>query len=179
MSADETLDDAVTVGSEFTSSVSGGTPGYSYSWSADGNSYTTQDINVSFSNSGSYSISLTVKDAAGESVTQSLTETVSFRYAEDVWPSTSVTVSFISYVPDDEKVYDNWTPEPSDAPLTYQAYVIVPVPPDSDELNVTEFPASVGFCDEEIEIVGLGFTVIETDAEAVCPTPSVTVTVTV
>ena len=61
---------------EFTSSVSGGTPGYSYSWSADGNSYTTQDINVSFSNSGSYSISLTVKDAAGESVTQSLTETV-------------------------------------------------------------------------------------------------------
>ena len=61
---------------EFTSSVSGGTPGYSYSWSVDGNTYTSQDINVSFSSSGSYSVQLTVTDAAGYSVSQSLTETV-------------------------------------------------------------------------------------------------------
>ena len=61
---------------EFTSSVSGGTPGYSYSWSVDGNTYTSQDINVSFSSSGSYSVELTVTDAADYSVSQSLTETV-------------------------------------------------------------------------------------------------------
>ena len=61
---------------EFTSSVSGGTPGYSYSWSVDGNTYNTQDINVSFSSSGSYSVQLTVTDAAGYSVSQSLTEAV-------------------------------------------------------------------------------------------------------
>ncbi|MGP6221075.1 PKD domain-containing protein, partial [Caldiplasma sukawensis] len=61
---------------EFTSSVSGGTPGYSYSWSVDGNTYTTHDINVSFSSSGSYSVELTVSDAAGYSVSQSLTEIV-------------------------------------------------------------------------------------------------------
>ena len=61
---------------EFKSSVSGGTPGYSYSWSADGSSYTTQDINVSFSSSGTYSIDLTVKDAAGYSVSTSYSETV-------------------------------------------------------------------------------------------------------
>jgi PKD repeat protein len=61
---------------EFTSSVSGGTPGYSYSWSVDGDTYTSQDINVSFSSSGSYSVQLTVTDAADYSVSQSLTETV-------------------------------------------------------------------------------------------------------
>ena len=61
---------------EFSSSVSGGTPGYSYSWSVDGNTYTSQDINVSFSSSGSYSVDLTVTDTAGYSVSQSLTETV-------------------------------------------------------------------------------------------------------
>ena len=61
---------------EFTSSVSGGTLGYSYSWSVDGNTYTTQDINVSFSSSGSYSVELTVTDAADYSVSQSITETV-------------------------------------------------------------------------------------------------------
>ncbi|PYB68293.1 hypothetical protein DMB44_04410 [Thermoplasma sp. Kam2015] len=61
---------------EFTSSVSGGTPGYSYSWSVDGNSYNTKDINVSFSSSGSYGVDLTVTDSAGYSVSQSITETV-------------------------------------------------------------------------------------------------------
>ncbi|MHB1440001.1 MAG: PKD domain-containing protein [Cuniculiplasma sp.] len=61
---------------EFKSSVSGGTPGYSYSWSADGNSYTTQDINVSFSSSGTYNVELTVTDAAGYSVSTSYFQTV-------------------------------------------------------------------------------------------------------
>ena len=61
---------------EFSSSVSGGSPGYSYSWTVDGITYTTPDINVSFSSSGSYSVDLTVTDAAGYSVSQSLTETV-------------------------------------------------------------------------------------------------------
>ncbi|MDS0257759.1 PKD domain-containing protein [Thermoplasmatales archaeon AK] len=61
---------------EFSSSVSGGTPGYSYSWSVDGSTFTTPDINVSFSSSGSYVVQLTVTDAAGYSVSQSLAETV-------------------------------------------------------------------------------------------------------
>lgn len=61
---------------EFTSSVSGGTPGYSYSWSVEGNTYTTPDINVSYSSSGSYSVDLTVTDAAGYSVSKTVTETV-------------------------------------------------------------------------------------------------------
>ena len=61
---------------EFTSSASGGTPGYSYSWSVNGNTYSSKDINVSFSSSGSYSVQLTVTDAAGYSVSKTLTETV-------------------------------------------------------------------------------------------------------
>ncbi|MBX8640937.1 MAG: PKD domain-containing protein, partial [Thermoplasmata archaeon] len=60
----------------FSSSVSGGTPGYSYSWSINGNAYTTSDVSVSFGSSGTYAVSLTVTDAAGYTVTQTLDETV-------------------------------------------------------------------------------------------------------
>ena len=61
---------------EFTSSVSGGTIPYNYTWEANGNDYYTNDINVTFSSSGSYIIDLTVTDAAGYSVSTSMSETV-------------------------------------------------------------------------------------------------------
>ncbi len=61
---------------EFSSSVSGGTPGYTYSWTINGNTYSTQDVNISFSSSGTYVADLTVTDAAGYSVSQSYSETV-------------------------------------------------------------------------------------------------------
>ena len=61
---------------EFSSTVSGGTPGYSYSWTINGNSYTTKDVNVSFTSSGTYVADLTVTDAAGYAVSKSYSETV-------------------------------------------------------------------------------------------------------
>ena len=61
---------------EFTSSVSGGTQPYNLTWSINGNSYYTKDVNVSFSASGSYTIELTVRDAADYSVDTSMSETV-------------------------------------------------------------------------------------------------------
>ena len=61
---------------EFTSSVSGGTSPYNYTWEANGNDYYTKDINVTFSSSGSYTIDLTVRDAADYSADASMSETV-------------------------------------------------------------------------------------------------------
>ena len=60
----------------FTSSVSGGTPGYTYSWSIDGSSYTSSSVTVSFPSSGTYLVQLSVTDAAGYTQTASLSETV-------------------------------------------------------------------------------------------------------
>ena len=61
---------------EFTSSVSGGTQPYNLTWSINGNSYYTKDVNASFAASGSYTIELTVRDAADYSVSKTITETV-------------------------------------------------------------------------------------------------------
>ncbi len=61
---------------EFLSSPGGGTAPYNYTWSADGSTYYTKDINVTFSSSGTYTIDLTVKDATGYSVSTSLSQTV-------------------------------------------------------------------------------------------------------
>ncbi|WMT51852.1 MAG: PKD domain-containing protein [Ferroplasma sp.] len=61
---------------EFKSSVSGGTPPDNYTWTANGNTYYSKDINVTFSSSGSYTIDLTVRDAADYSVSTSMSETV-------------------------------------------------------------------------------------------------------
>ena len=73
----------------FNASVSDGTPKYSFSWSVDGNTYKTKDINVSFSSTGTYAVDLTVTDAAGYSVTKSYSETVN----SDPTVSTSSNVS--------------------------------------------------------------------------------------
>lgn len=61
---------------EFSSTVSGGTPGYTYTWIINGNTYSTRDVNISFSSSGTYIADLTVTDAAGYSVSQSYSQTV-------------------------------------------------------------------------------------------------------
>ena len=61
---------------EFSSTVSGGTPGYTYTWTINGNTYSTRDVNISFSSSGTYIADLTVTDAAGYSVSQSYSQTV-------------------------------------------------------------------------------------------------------
>ena len=61
---------------EFSSTVSGGTPPDNYTWSINGNNYYTKDVNTSFAASGSYTIELTVRDAADYSVDTSMSETV-------------------------------------------------------------------------------------------------------
>ena len=61
----------------------------------------------------------------------------------------------------------------------YQTYVSVPVPPDSDEEKVTEFPTSAGFWLLLMETVGLGLMFTVTDALLCTPTESVIVTVRV
>ena len=55
----------------------------------------------------------------------------------------------------------------------------VPVPPDSEDENVTEFPTSAGFCDEDMDTAGLGLIVTVMDALLCTPTESVIVTVRV
>lgn len=61
---------------EFKSSISGGTSPYNLTWEINGKYYYTQDVNTSFGASGIYSIDLTVKDAAGYSISTSMSETV-------------------------------------------------------------------------------------------------------
>ncbi len=77
------------------SSVSGGTPGYTYSWEINGNTYTTSSVSVSFPSSGTYVADLTVTDAAGYSVTQSYSETVNS--APTVSASSNVSSADVGY----------------------------------------------------------------------------------
>ena len=79
----------------FSSSVSGGTSGYSYSWSVNGNAYDTPDASASFSSPGTYLISLTVTDAAAYAVTQTMDETVNTD--PTVTASSSVSSADIGY----------------------------------------------------------------------------------
>ena len=61
---------------EFISTVQYGTSPYTYEWAIDGTDYSTKDVNVTFSNAGTYTIDLTVIDAADYSVETSMSETV-------------------------------------------------------------------------------------------------------
>ena len=61
----------------------------------------------------------------------------------------------------------------------YHTYVSVPVPPDSEDEKVTEFPTSAGFWLLLMNTVGLGLIFTVTDALLCTPTESVIVTVRV
>jgi len=96
----------------FDSSVSGGTSGYTYSWSINGNTYTSQDVSVSFSSSGSYIIDLTVTDAAGYSVSTSLSETINSD--PTISATSSVSTADVGY-----SIEFSSTPSGGTSPYTY------------------------------------------------------------
>ena len=62
---------------EFSSSPSGGTSPYTYSWTIGGTQESTsQDFSYSFSNAGSYTVEVTVTDSIGETYSASVTVTI-------------------------------------------------------------------------------------------------------
>ncbi len=62
---------------EFSSSPSGGTSPYTYSWTIGGTQVSTsQDFSYSFSSAGSYTVEVTVTDAIGETYSASVTVTI-------------------------------------------------------------------------------------------------------
>lgn len=61
---------------EFSSSVSYGTPPYSYSWEINNKSYSGKDVNVTFPSTGTYKVNLTVKDSAGNVAEATYNETI-------------------------------------------------------------------------------------------------------
>ena len=94
-----------------------------------------------------------------------------------LFPRVSVTDKDMEYVPEDVK--ESATEEVVYVfPLIVHWYVSVPVPPEDEVVNVTFFPTSVGFCDDEIVTVGSGLTVSLIDAVAVLPSESLTVRLT-
>ena len=93
-------------------------------------------------------------------------------------PTPSLIMTYMELVPDElkEVVYvDDVAPETA-LSLRYHWYVYDPEPPDGDAVKVTELPASVGFCEEDMLTDGSEYTVSVREALAVCPSPSVTVT---
>ena len=66
----------VGVWANFTSSVSGGTGPYTYSWSVNGQAYTTPYVNYTFTSSGTFPVDLTVTDANGNQASYSVNEVV-------------------------------------------------------------------------------------------------------
>lgn len=98
---------------EFSSHITGGTPPDSWYWEADGNTFDTQDINVSFSSPGSYTISLTIEDSNGYSSSASYVETVDanpkvLAYANVSETDTGIPVQFTS-VPENGTAPFNFT----------------------------------------------------------------------
>ena len=62
---------------EFSSSPSGGTSPYTYSWTIGGSQVSTsQDFSYSFSSAGSYTVEVTVTDSIGETYSASVTVTI-------------------------------------------------------------------------------------------------------
>ena len=62
---------------EFSSSPSGGTSPYTYSWTIGGTQVSTsQDFSYSFSTAGSYTVDVTVTDSVGETYSASVTVTI-------------------------------------------------------------------------------------------------------
>ena len=66
----------VGVGVEFSTTITGGTGPYNYTWSIDGNTYYTKDANFTFASSGTFVISLTVTDKNGNQASYNIHEVV-------------------------------------------------------------------------------------------------------
>ena len=60
----------------FSASISGGTPGYTYAWTVNGEAYTTSYVNYTFTSSGTYTVSLTITDANGNQASNTVNEVV-------------------------------------------------------------------------------------------------------
>ena len=60
----------------FSASISGGTPGYTYAWTVNGEAYTTSYVNYTFTSSGTYTVSLTITDASGNQASSTVNEVV-------------------------------------------------------------------------------------------------------
>ena len=98
---------------EFCPVISGGTPPDSYEWEANDNTYTSKDINVSFSTAGSQTVTLTITDANNYQATASFTETVDSSplvkaYANMSDVDTGISVEFIS-IPENGTAPFNFT----------------------------------------------------------------------
>jgi len=143
----------------FTSSVSGGTAGYSYSWSINGNTYTTSSASYSFTSSGTYSVSLSVTDAAGYVVTQTLDETVNSD--PTVSASSSVSSADVGY-----SISFSSTPSGGTGPYTY-----------SWTLNGNQLSTSQDFSYSFSSSGSYTLTVTVTDAVDTPTSASVTVTI--
>jgi PKD repeat protein len=64
----EYLDTDTGIPDKFTGITSGGTPGFSYSWTINGQLFNSQNVSFVFSNPGTYAIKLTATDGDGVSV---------------------------------------------------------------------------------------------------------------
>ncbi|PYB68294.1 hypothetical protein DMB44_04415 [Thermoplasma sp. Kam2015] len=60
----------------FTASISGGTPEYSYSWTINGETLTSAYVNYTFTSPGTFPVSLTVTDGNGNTASASVNEVV-------------------------------------------------------------------------------------------------------
>ncbi len=70
---------------EFTSTPSGGTGSFNYTWVINGVNYYTHDVNLTFSTQGTYSASVTVRDVNGN--TASASETIVVNHQPEVYIS--------------------------------------------------------------------------------------------
>lgn len=87
----------VGVSVNLTSSISGGTPGYKYSWTVNGNNFNTSYVDYTFTSAGTYTISLKITDKNGNTATASISEVVN--------PDPSVSIS-VQYNPVDQGIND-------------------------------------------------------------------------
>lgn len=77
----------------FTSTISGGTGPYKYSWAIDGSNFNASYVDYTFTASGTYSISLTITDSNGNTATDSISEVIN--------PDPAVSIS-VEYNPVDQ-----------------------------------------------------------------------------
>ena len=76
---------------EFKPVISGGTLPASYKWEANGNTYTTKDINVTFTSPGGNIVTLTITDSNNYSASATFTETVNTNPTVEAYANVSET----------------------------------------------------------------------------------------